>query len=221
MFRIPNDAERTVVVGMTGSGKTQGASFLLSRMNYAEMPWVVFDFKREAMFEEMALFPLTSLQAPRDPGIYIDRTGPGDLENIETLMLDIHARGDCGMLIDEGMELGHSRAFRTVLTQGRSLRIPIITCSQRPAHVTLSVFTEANFFMVYDLTHPDDEKLIAGYLKRKKPPPPLPRYHFYWYEVVEKTLLQMRPVPERDRIINTIRTQQESIARAERSRIYL
>ena len=221
MFRIPNETERTVVVGMTGSGKTQGSAFLLSRMRFEEMPWIILDFKRESLFQDFNAFSIVGTTPPRDPGIYIFKTGPDDLDNIEALFLQVHARGDCGVFVDEGMELGHSRPFRTLLTQGRSLNIPMIVCTQRPAHVTRSVFTEANFFMIYHMNHPEDQKLVAGYVGETKSLPPLPRYHSYWYDVVERQLLKMRPVPDRLEIAETIAQKQDALMARQKARNYL
>ena len=221
MFRIPNNSERTAVLGMTGSGKTQGGAFLLSRQRFETIPWIILDFKREEMFDDMRPFPLPNWEPPRDPGIYIAYCDPSENEDVESLLWKIHARGNCGIFVDEGMVLGHSKAFRVVLTQGRSLGIPMIVCTQRPKLVSLSVFTESNFFMIYHLTHPEDEKLVAGYVGRRRYLEPLPKYHFYWYEVTERTLIKMRPVPDRSLIANGIAQRQEMLASRQKSRVYL
>lgn len=210
-------------MGMTGSGKTQGACFLLSRMNFEQVPWIILDFKSEAMFNEFHSFPLLNLEPPRDPGIYVLHVDADtmDIEEINFLLRKIKSRGYCGIFVDEGMELGHSSAFRSVLGQGRSLQIPMIVCTQRPKLVTLSAFTEANFYMIYRLIEPDDLKLVAGRVGRTKPLETLPKYHFYWYDVVEAQLLKMRPVPERSKIISEIARRQDLLASRQKARIYL
>lgn len=210
-------------MGMTGGGKTQGGAFLLSRIDTNSMPWVLLDFKREDLFNEFIPFDLPNFNPPRDPGIYRLRVSPMEVASgeVDDLLLKIHAEGNCGIFVDEGYELGNSMAFKLVLTQGRSLNIPIITCTQRPKLVPIAVFSEANFFMIYNMTHPDDKKLAADYVGQKKPLPRLPRFHFYWYDVVDDTLLKMRPVPDRMLIAKVIAAKQQALLDRQKSRIYL
>lgn len=222
-FRVPNNSERTCVMGMTGSGKTQGAAFLLSRQDTTAMPWVLLDFKREALFDEMRAFPMVNWEPPRFPGVYRRSVTPYDVDagRVDELLLKIHARGGCGIFVDEGYELGNSHAFKIVLTQGRSLEIPMIVCTQRPKLVPIAVFSEANFFMVYNMSNPDDKILTAKYVGRKEPLQRLPRFHFYWYDVVEDTLLKMRPVPDRLDIARVIGVKQDSLVVNARTRTIL
>jgi len=119
------------------------------------------------------------------------------------------------------MELEHSRPLRSILTQGRSLEIPVILCTQRPKLITISAFTEANYYMIFDLNHPDDRKIVAGYVGRKEELPELARYHFWWYDRIEKELTAMRPVPDRAMIIGNIRARQEALARQSKAKVYL
>lgn len=222
-FRIPNESERVTVMGMTGGGKTQGASFVLSRMDTTTRPWVLLDFKREALFDEFEPFDLPDFRPPRDPGLYRRRVSAYDVLNgdVDNLLNEIHSEGNCGIFVDEGMALEQSLAFQTVLTQGRSLQIPMIVCSQRPKKIPIAAFSEANFFMIYNLTHPDDKKLAANYVGQTKPLKRLPRYHFYWYDVVEDKLLICRPVPDRLDIARVIATKQLSLVKQQKARVYL
>ena len=53
MLRGPNDTDRTIIVGRTGSGKSQFAVALLSTRNWSEdkinptpaIPWFIIDYK--------------------------------------------------------------------------------------------------------------------------------------------------------------------------------
>lgn len=220
-FRVPNNSERVAVMGMTGGGKTQGGVFLLSRMNFTEIPWVILDFKREALFQEIMPFDLPKWEPPRDPGIYRRTVTPYDMEKIEDFLLQVHAQGNCGIFVDEGYELQYSQAFKLVLTQGRSLQIPVITCTQRPKLVPVAVFSEANFFMIYNLTYPDDKILVAKYVGRTKPLERLKQYYFYWYDVIDDRLTKMRPVPDRMEIARVIRERQETLLQQNKSRVYI
>jgi hypothetical protein len=223
MFQIPNNSERTTVMGMTGSGKTQGGAFLLAGQPFEQIPWVILNFKNEGMFYEFNPFPLPNWIVPNDPGIYMIDIDLDliDIEIVNDFLRAIKSRGSCGLFIDEGTELEHSKPLRSILTQGRSLEIPIILCTQRPKHVTISAFTEANYYMIFDLNHPDDKKLVAGYVGRKDELPELPRYHFWWYDRINKELSPMRPVPDRDIIIANIAGRQKALAEKAKSKVYL
>lgn len=222
-FRVPNNSERLCVIGRTGSGKTQGAAFFLSRMDTVSMPWLLLDFKREELFNEIGAFDLPDWNPPRFPGIYKRTVTPYDVTagRVDEILLKVHQQGGCGIFIDEGMSLGNSHALNTVLTQGRSLEIPMIVCTQRPKRVSLAVFSEADFFALFNLTNPDDKKLVSQYMGQEKPLPRLPRFHFYWYDVVEDQLLKMRPVPDRLEIARVISAKQASLVQTSRSRIII
>jgi hypothetical protein len=223
-YRVPTESETLAIIGMNGSGKTQGGAFVLSRMRFQEYPFILMNFKREEMFAEFNPFPMTSFtNIPRTPGIYNLNCTPYDVEEGKTdeFFLAVHQQGNCGIFIDECMEIGNSKALRLCLTQGRSLKIPMIICTQRPKLVPVAVFTEAKQYMIYDQTHPDDRKLIAGYVRQEKPLPDLNRYWFWWYDKVDKQLLKMRPVPDRNNIIQYVATEQRALAANNRSRTYI
>jgi hypothetical protein len=94
--------------------------------------------------------------------------------------------------------------FNACLTQGRSKRIEMIILSQRPRWMSLFVFSEANYFIVKNLTLPDDRKHISTFVGGREIAL-LPEHHSYWYIADKQRGQLMKPVPPPERLIETIR----------------
>lgn len=209
-FKIPGPDKRVTVVGRTGSGKTQGGAFLLSQSNFADMPYVVLDFKREKMFAEFGARTLTLRSDGKEyrelnqPGIFIARPTLDELDEVESLLWQIWDHENVGIFVDEGYMIGKSRAFIACLTQGRSKNIPMIVLTQRPRFITGFAFSEADFLMIFRLSKPEDRKTVQDYVdgdisKR------LPEHWSYWYDVTRDALTILRPVPSREWIVREIK----------------
>src|ERR1700751_6052757 len=52
-FRFPKPTQRTVILGATGSGKSVFGLWVLSYMNFEDMPWVIVDYKGDDLLEEI------------------------------------------------------------------------------------------------------------------------------------------------------------------------
>jgi len=85
-------------------------------------------------------------------------------------------------------------AFPAILQQGRSKRIPVIACSQRPVSVPRPLFSEANFFAIYRMVDKRDYKVVEGFVPGDLAAP-LPEHHWWWYDRGRNNLLHMAPVP--------------------------
>ena len=205
-MQFPDDTQRLVVVGPTGSGKTHVAVWHLSHRDYHLMPWVIINYKRERIIDSIpgALF-IDLKEAPTRPGIYIVHPIPvEDDEAVELFLREIWKRGEIGIFIDEGLMMGQRNAsYRLLLTQGRSLYCPMIVCTQRPSWIDRFTFSEGDFYQVFGMRHEDDidalSKSIPGYAEQK----PLPRFHSYYYNVAEDSLLAIGPVVKLDTIMAT------------------
>jgi len=196
MLRFPEDTHRLSVIGATGSGKTQAALFHLSRRNFHTMPWLIYNFKMDQSIEGIPFARRVALEEiPITPGVYIVNPHPDDSAKVEAQMWAIWERGDTGVYIDEGYMIGsNNRAFRSLLTQGRSKRIPMIVLSQRPVWMDRFVFSESEFFQVFRLQHRKDrasvEEFVPADLSVR-----LPDYHSYYYDVGQNSLHKLAPVP--------------------------
>jgi superfamily II RNA helicase len=97
--------------------------------------------------------------------------------------------------------------FNACLTQGRSKRIPMIVLSQRPVWLSRFVFSEADFFQVFDLTHSQDMAKVREYIRddsRNQLERPLKDFHSFYYDVGKKRLETFGPVPDGAALLHTI-----------------
>lgn len=227
VFHIPGIDERTTIVGKTGSGKTQGGAYILSQAPFNTLPYVLLDFKREKLFREIPeIRPLQLGQRDykelNQPGLFIVNPLPvdEDQEKLDALLWHIWERENCGIFVDEGYMLRKSTAFVSLLTQGRSKNIPIITLTQRPRFITPFVFSEAEYLMIFRLTKPEDRKTVQDYVDADISER-LPPYHSYWYDVARDQLVVLRPVPDREWIKSTIRGKLDALTSSQKSKQFV
>jgi DNA helicase HerA-like ATPase len=216
-FRLPGAADRTVVIGATGSGKTTFAAWLLSRQRLDLRPWVILDYKREALWDQVGkatIRPLRTHQLPGKTGLYRIQIDPGHGEDeaLEDWLWRIRRRGNVGLFCDEAANLPVRGAFKAILRQGRSLRIPVISCTQRPVEVDREIFSESGFKSVFRLEDERDYLIIRGMTRRSAIDRPLPRYWSYWYDAERNRLVTLRPAPEPDSVAAELRAAAPSYA---------
>jgi DNA helicase HerA-like ATPase len=202
-IKLPSSDNRTAVIGSTGSGKTQFSVWLLSTRDFTRRPWVIFDFKGDALLEDIGAKEITLHAPPKEPGLYIVRPLPGDEYLVSNFFYKCWAQENVGIYIDEGyMVPKNDRWFRACLTQGRSKHIEMIVCSQRPVFLDKFVFTESNFFVIFNMNYAEDRKHVAAYLDNKRPGL-LPKYHSLWYNVGDQRSNVLGPVPDAETLIAT------------------
>lgn len=203
-FKAPRTDQRLTIVGRTGSGKTNGAFFILSQMSFDKIPFVIIDFKRDEAFRYIDLAKYIDYNdLPYSPGIYILQPNIGDEDKVEKFLWKIWEKENIGVFFDEGYMMGKSKAYIALLTQGRSKRIPVITLTQRPSWITRFAFSEADYFMIYRLSDDRDidtvSQFVHGNIEKR-----LPDYWSYWYEVSSEKLMKLRPVPPAWRVAPSI-----------------
>jgi hypothetical protein len=205
--RLPNSRERLAVIGRTGSGKTLAALWHLSQQSINTMPWVIYDFKGDEHIEAIPRatpIELGYVPKPKETGIFVVRPSRHKQDEIEEHLWGLWEREDVGIYIDEGYMIDPgSEAFKHVLTQGRSKRIPAIILSQRPAWVSRYAFSEANFFQVFDVNDERDEDTIRKFAKVGEFKI-LPDYYSRYYDVQRKTSWTFSPVPSESEIMEKI-----------------
>lgn len=205
---LPGAADRTAVIGATGTGKTIFGAWLLSKQRFDKRPWVVIDFKGEELWEQVGTPPMRSLRVgsmPGKRGLYRMRVQPWDDEAIEDWLKKVWSHGNIGLFVDEVSLIPQKEAFKAILRQGRSLRIPVIACSQRPVDVDREVWSEANYISVFRLDDIRDYKIIKGFTRDAPIDRQLPEYYSHWYDKKNFTCLQLRPVPEPASIAKSLR----------------
>jgi DNA helicase HerA-like ATPase len=216
-FTLPGTDDRTAIIGRTGSGKTQLAVWLLSMMPIASMPWVVIDYKGDELVNAIErAIPITYDVVPVQPGIYILRVLPGEESELSDWFRRVWEVGGIGIYVDEGYMIERNdKYFNACLTQGRSKRIPMIILTQRPLWLSRFVFSEASYFFIFDITHSKDRGVVKEYVKddergvgelsnKDKVDVKLDKYHSWYYDVGNDTMMKIGPVPASAEILATI-----------------
>lgn len=201
---LPRYDKRTAIIGSTGSGKTQFAVWLLSTRDFHKRVWIIFDFKGDELIEAIGPIEINVYgELPKKPGLYVVRPIPQrDDKAVEELLWKIWAKENIGVYVDEGYMLGNRNpALNACLTQGRSKRIEMIILSQRPVWMSKFVFSEANFFAIFNLNLEDDRKYCQSYIGGQQISL-LPRYHSLWYDCDGQAGTVLKPVPDRNDLLN-------------------
>ena len=220
-MRLPNDQQRILILGRTGSGKTQAAQWHLSHRRFDLMPWVVYNFKTDESIDSIPRARDLELhEIPTRPGIYITHPTPDEEYSVERQMWEIWKRGDMGVYVDEGYMVGrNNKAFRALLTQGRSKQIPMIFLTQRPVWLDRFAVSEADFYQVFALNHVKDRKAIAEFLPagRTNLDAKLPAYHSWYYDVADDDVRILKPVPSLETIHATFDRRLAELDRRQRA----
>jgi hypothetical protein len=207
----PNDSQHLTVVGRTGTGKTHAGMWHLSGRNFVTKPWVILDTKGDEFIEEIGEFrnvkELSLKDVPGKKGLHIVRPLPHQKPQLDAFLWKIWARGRCGIFCDEGYMLKGIPAFDTLLTQGRSKKIPLIILAQRPAWISRFVFSEASFYQIFDLNDQRDWDTIGEVIPLDRlpfdPQEALADHGSLWYDVKARRCSVFSPVPPRDAILET------------------
>lgn len=205
-FHWPTDTQRHTIIGKTGSGKTQFGLWSLSRRSYTQKPWIIFDFKRDPMIDEIPGTNEIGIKdkMPKKHGLYIVRPHPHEQEEVDAFLWRAWEREHVGLYLDEGYMIdAKSPALQAVLTQGRSKHVPVVMLTQRPAWITRFAYSEADYFSLFFLSDDRDRKTVKGFIPVPVEDVTLPQYYSWWYDNTRnyKTILQ--PVPDKDSILST------------------
>jgi hypothetical protein len=201
---LPGSQNRTAIVGSTGSGKTQFAVWLLSTRDFHLRPWVIIDFKRDKLIADIGAQEISIRgRPPIEPGLYIARPLPNiDDEFVTRFLFLCWEQENIGIYIDEGyMVKLRNPALTACLTQGRSKRIEMMILCQRPVWVDKFVFSEASYFVLFNLTVKDDRKHISNFVPDVQFGL-LPKYHSLYYDVEAQRAVTFSPVPSREVILS-------------------
>jgi hypothetical protein len=212
-MRLPNSQQRILVLGRTGSGKSQCATWHLAQRNLTAYPWIVLNHKGDDLIDAIPGAHHVDMDFfPKKPGVYIYHPVPEiDDEKVTELLWKIHARGNCGLYIDEGYMVNpRDHALTALYTQGRSKHIPMVTLSQRPSKICRFAISESDFYQVFPLADKRDRETVNAFIPynledimRQEPGKQvlLPPYHSVYYDVGKNDLVIMSPVPDGKEIL--------------------
>jgi hypothetical protein len=227
-MRVPDETQRISIIGRTGSGKTVAGVWHLSNAHFERMPYLIYDFKRDAMLAKIGDLEgaehIDVDTVPSRPGLYFVHPHPDQHEEVQAQMWRIWEQEHTGVFVDEGyMVCGPSNqnsAFRSLLTQGRSKHIPMIILSQRPVWMDRFVFSESDFYQVFQLNHSGDRKKIMEYIPADLSRP-LPKYHSYYHDVAENETFVVRPVPTEEDIMGVFDRKLDKVRKKKTGRVLL
>lgn len=211
-----NKGERGLLIGRTGSGKTQNAIFQLK--NAPIWPVIIFDTKIEDAFFSVpegdeTLDVIESLEefdnaskAPRKtwPDFFLVRPAMHEAQDPD--LLDEYSRiayqrfGPAFIYYDE-LYNWHNQGragswFTGLLTRGRSKGKTVLMASQRPSWVSRFCLTEAEKFYLHQLTDNRDLKTLSEVIPGLEESGPPPKYHFWHFNHGEHEKPQLYlPVP--------------------------
>lgn len=205
-FEFPGRRHRLLVVGRTGSGKTQAATWVLSHSHFDKQPYIIVDYKYDDLLNSSDRIHEIGLdeRIPSKPGLYIVHPQPHQEEQVEDWLWKVWSKEKTGLYFDEGYMLPDKGALRAILTQGRSKHIPVIMLSQRPSQITRFAVSEADHYAVFHQNDKNDRKRIGEFTPPDFAHSDLPPYHFRWYNVAEHRVHNFAPVPTGDEILQRI-----------------
>ena len=207
-FRLPGASDRIAVIGATGTGKTVLGAWVLSRQRFDKRPWVCLDFKNEELWDIVGDPPMRELrlgQMPKKTGLYRLHVNPGQEDELEEWLWKVWGKENIGLFCDEISLVPNKNAMKAILRQGRSKRIPVIACTQRPVDCDREIFTEANIISVFRLDDVRDYKIIQGFTRNAPIETPLPAHWSYWYDKRNFSCSVLRPVPPPDTVASDLR----------------
>lgn len=198
--RFPGPTNRTLVVGSTGSGKTRFGIWLLSLRDFTRERWIVFDYKRDDLIEQLldeekATVWTLRQGVPRKPGLYVVQPVPeSDDAEVIAFLWQVWKAGKTGLYFDEGYMIPKSPALNAILTQGRSKKIPVITLAQRPVWLTRFAVSENEYYAIFRLNDKADQDTVKRFTVADLSSTRLP-YHSVWYDVGANRAVTLAPVP--------------------------
>lgn len=157
--------ERAVLVGKTGSGKSTLARALL--VNCTNV--IVLDTKREFTLPQARVidtYRKLPTGANPQPIIYRPCEAEDTLANYAALFRWLWKRGKTTIYIDEVSDVlvqGKQvlSEHKRLIKQGRSLKVRMITCTQRPRWVPLDILSESERYYMFRLLLDEDRKRMA------------------------------------------------------------
>lgn len=187
-------SDRASIVGMTGSGKTFLAGYLLRTARRL----VVIDPKgtlrgrwrleewSEATRKRLLDGEPVRIRLARPVTRGPSRIGPG--QTIwDDYLWDIYDAGNVLVYIDEmyGVTPVGGRIpepLQAIYTRGRELGIGAISASQRPSWVPLEILSESTWFFCFRLQLEDDRRRMAGLMGAEVLEPIPDLYGFWTYQ---------------------------------------
>lgn len=204
---VPARGERALLVGQTGSGKSQLALWILERMENS--PIILYDTKSERLLETLPRSRVvTSIagvhQSVNDPTIdyIIFRISPqvrADSDALDDLLF-YHYQNFRGIdvYLDELFAFSNNGRAGTgllsLLTEGRGLGITMLMAVQKPRYMSSFTISETQKYYVFFLADENDKKRIAEFIPGFRDLPAPPEFAFYYYKIRQTAATLAGPI---------------------------
>jgi hypothetical protein len=198
--------DRVAVFGGTGTGKS-----ILAQVMFRSLPvkwWKVIIDITDSIIEPTALTFYDPNEIPWDKAYNLRFVPDIDVdleEQINALYLNIFYHGVCWVWLDEANEVttAHHTAFglRKVLLQGRKAYVGHLSCTPRPADISKSIVTQAQYLITFALVDFDDRIRVARYIGMTPDEfdehiRELGEHEYLFYDVAYRSLYQVPAVPD-------------------------
>ncbi len=198
---LPGLGERSLIVGMTGSGKTAFLCWLLKRLE--QSPIVIYDIKDEEKFPKLPYSTIVThhhgiLEAiDKAESDYIVVRPPADILGEPELLDDYlwkHYERLHGItaVIDEAPAFHRNgRAFKgltALMARGRSRGITTIVAAQRPAMISRSCITESQNLFCFYVGDGADKKRLSDIIPNFEDMADPPEHGFYFFRAGSRAL---------------------------------
>ena len=206
--------DRIAIFGGTGSGKS-----ILAQVLYRSLPikWhkIIIDIT-DSIIEPTALTFYDPLNIPWDKAWnlrYVPDISADLEEQINAVYYNIFYHGACWVWLDEANEVStaHKTAsgVRKVLLQGRKAYVGHAACTPRPADISKSIVSQAQYIITFALVDFDDRARMARYIgmtvdEFDQVIGQLGEHEYLFYDVAYRNLYRVPAVPNQivDRILN-------------------
>lgn len=211
-FKLPGDDSRVLILGATGTGKTQNGLDHLSRRSIDEKVWIAMSFKGAGMMEKIPVTDCIEIDDPLPdaPGLYYMKapfsSSRGDHPTSE-FFAAVRDRGNIGIFIDETQGVGHdNKGFQTLCFAGRELNVPMIMCAQEPTAIDPMARRQASIIQCFRLGSKLDRMNVDAVTEEgvADHAATLPPYHSVWYDKTTGRRLVRPPCDDFDTITNRI-----------------
>lgn len=203
------DAQRMVIVGATGSGKTTKAREIveLARAGHADV--VYFDVKGLNDFG----FPVVSAESIADPEaltkalddeetngaitVMLDPFGD-PIEQLDTAARSAFVRGNLLFVLDDAMGVEGSKVSKwigNIITQGRARGVGFLAIVQRIHWVPLIFLTEAEHIVTFEIHgEADRDRLERDGHPELAAAGGLQRFEYLWYSREDRSVVAFAPI---------------------------
>ena len=179
-------SHRAIIIGKTGSGKTELAKALVTQYPYL----ICLDRKKDFRLPN-ARYPRTPKELydtkfrTYEPIIYQPSVEFWDRDSWNEVFTWIYQKQNLTLYVDEAYSVIQRgvppQMFVAIIVQGRSLNIRTITCSQRPVWIPAELLSESEHYICFHVKKPEDREVMAGYMGAGVLAPLTNKHSFHYY----------------------------------------